>query len=134
VNLNSLRADRGASLLEVLIAMMIVGLLGVAIVGGLVLVRATSDRTEAKAAMLRQLTDAATDISLRPFVPCAPGTLYASPAPLNPTVIVQVTNSTGAWVACDGTNNTAASTIQKVTLRTTFSGKTYERVLMKAKG
>ena len=130
-----MRSDRGASLMEVLIAMLIVGLLGVAVVGGLVVVRATNDRTQAKAEMLRELAEAATDVSLRPFTPCAasPDPLYASPEPLKPAIKVEVMNSSGTWTACNGASGTASATIQRVTLTTEFGGKSYDRVLMKAK-
>lgn len=119
--------------MEVLIAMMIVGLLGVAVVGGLVLVRATSDRTEAKAEMLRQLGDAATEVSLLPFAVCAPGTLYSSTSSLQPTIVVEVRTTAGTWIPCDGNNGTALATVQRVTLSTTWQGKKFDRMLMKAK-
>lgn len=118
--------------MEVLIALMIVGILGVAIAGGLVVVRSTSDRTEAKAEVLRQLNDAAVDVSNQVYFPCTAATPqpYSTPSVLNPTISVSVMNSSGAWVPC-GSPGTSGASVQQVKLTATFQDKTYERVIMK---
>ena len=136
--------EEGSSLLEVLIAVMILALAGTVLVGGLFMARVVTDRATVKREAIAQLDSISQTIASQPFIPCSVGspTVYETPVPVdnsflkdpNVTLKVEILDSaTNTWLACGGSDSPNHG-IQKVTIDLQANGQSYEKVIVKTRG
>lgn len=137
----SWRDDSGTSLLEIVIACVILGLLGLTLVNGLATVHLDARTKYTPSVEFGNLTAAQTIVERAPFTPCTTNatpyaSLNASLASLN-VRISQVSGLSSSssldWGTCGSTwlSSDAPTILQEVTLVSTMSNGT-SRVLLKA--
>lgn len=144
-NLSPLKArnrEGGSSLLEVLIAVMVLALAGAVLVGGMFMARVVSDRTTTRQAVMTQLSDVAQELTSMPFIACGTtNDVYPTPAPatsmsLPPVVLtVEVLNSeTNRWQQCLSDAQSADKGVQKITISTVVNGTPVSQTVVKVRG
>lgn len=138
-----MKKDQGSSILEVLIAIMILAFAGTILVGGLFMSRTVSDKSAVKREALAQLAEIAQQVNIMPFMPCstASNDVYPTPAPTsfpnlkNVTLKVEILDSaTNTWATCTSSASSAEHGIQKITILTVANGQTFKQVLVKTRG
>lgn len=100
--------ERGATLFEVLIAVVILSLISIAIVSSLYVSRVVPGKSQTVAALLTELDNAAQEVAMQPFLPCSTTILtsgYTTAAPVAiksiETVLYNSTTGTTRTVDCD---------------------------------
>lgn len=132
----------GSSLVEVLIATMILGVSALAIVGGLFISRTSTDRLSEKSAALSDLALLSQQVAMMPFISCSatsntsPYSAPSAPAGSKLTAIavsVEVAGATlGAMQPC-GTPSAQQQPLQLVTVSASFRGETLSRSVLKVR-
>jgi Tfp pilus assembly protein PilV len=123
--------EKGSSLLEVVIAMLILGLSVAVLVGGLFISRLVSDRASLRAAALQQIAAVSEELTAMPFVPCNdPNNIYPTPAPDTSPVLPKVSLTvetldvtTNTWLPCTGSAVDAKKGVQLVIISSSVNGK-----------
>jgi Tfp pilus assembly protein PilV len=135
--------DDGASLIEILIALMILAFAGTVLVGGMFMARVVSDKSTVKRQALAQLSEIVQELNAMPFIACNNTTdaVYPTPAPTaypkfnNVTVDVEVLDATSnSWVNCSASLSSPSHGIQRITVSTTINGQTFRQVMVKTRG
>lgn len=134
--------DEGSSILEVIIAVMILALAGAVLVGGLYMSRVVTERTTQKREVLSQLAEAANVLNSEPYIPCSDTSDLVYPTP--PTSLsnklgevsfkVEVLGTDNAWGSCTQVTNAPQKGVQKITLWNTVHGETVSSVIVKVRG
>ena len=114
--------EEGSSLLEVVIAILILGLSVAVLVGGLFISRIVSDRAALRAAALKQIAAVSQELSAMPFVPCTDANLnYPTPDPETSPKLPRVTLTvntldilTDTWQPCKGDAEDSKKGVQLV--------------------
>lgn len=138
--------EEGSSLIEILIALLILAVAGTILVGGLFMARVVSNNSTLKRQAMEQLAEITNQLNSVPFIPCSTDkdSVYPTPAPtsfpqLNDvTLKVEVLDSTsGSWVTCSQDPQSPTHGVQKITVTTWLDrtkNKHYDQVLVKTRG
>lgn len=146
------RNDRGASLAEVLIAVLIMAVFGIAVVAGVYSVRATTDKVAAKQQALTDVANLTEQLQRTAFLACSAATpqpyalptLSAASTPAlfgNAEVSVSVTvppdsSAATGLVPCTDTASVAtpsAALVQMLTVNVKYKNLTLTKSILKAK-
>lgn len=152
-------SDAGSTLVEVLVAVIILALAGTALITGTYLSQVVSNKSAAKSNTLTFLDDIAQQISAMPFNDCLEGDPYPTPTardnssdldPNSLTINVQVFNPDAAtdsaaqvWLSCPKTAQVnppsyLSSGVQRIVIQAVPYGETdqtpMEKVLVKVRG
>lgn len=137
---HTLHSDKGSSLLEVTLAVVVLGLLATVLVGGIGTMRVVGFKSNSAVTFTSDLNEAVQELTLRPFTVCSPSNPnpYAVPAkPSGIGMVVQVLDpTTQEWKPC--TDETAASGkpasyVQRIEIKTAFNNATITRYVTKIK-
>ena len=134
--------EKGSSILEVLIAVMIMALAGTVLVGGLYMSRVVTDRTTQKREVLAQLAEAANVINAQPYIPCEEqvDSVYPTPPTSQSSKLgdvqlkVEVLGTDNKWNTCSLVPNSTQKGVQKVTLWNFVHGEKVSSVIVKVRG
>lgn len=138
-----MRKDSGATLLEVLIAVMILAFAGTVLIGGLFMSKVVSDKSTQKREALAQLSAVVQELNSVPFVPCSTSSdeVYATPEPTTSSNLYPVElkvevldEATDGWVSCTANSGSPSRGIQRITISTQVNGQTYSQVMVKTRG
>lgn len=149
----SLRLESGSTLLEVLVAVVVLALAGTALVSGIYLSSAVSNDATSKSNTLTVLDDVGQQLTAMPFQDCSHGEPYDLPKPSNSlteklqpsslSMEVQVLNpnfvnntSTDEWISC--VSSASTSGVQRLVITAKPAGNTggtvYTKVVVKVRG
>lgn len=121
--------DAGSSLVEVIIALMVLGLAGAAVVGAIFVSRSLPAHLGDRHDALTALDAAAQSVLIQPFAACATPLPYATPTSANPNYAYSLSATTVHYdaaagstsVPCDGTGDSAQQTMQIVKVALTVN-------------
>lgn len=135
----------GSTLVEVLVATMILAVTGISITGSLLVSRKTTDSLAYKGAALRDLALISQQVAMQPFIACpasAAPSPYATPAVPSGsrlesvTVTVAVADPSGAigtMQGCTGSASSQTQPMQVVTVSATYRGQQLSKSIMKVR-
>lgn len=149
----TMTSETGSTLLEVLVAVVVLALTGTALVSGIYLSSAVSNAATSKSNTLTVLDDLGQQLTAMPFQDCSHGDPYELPTPknslsdkLNPSSLkleVQVLNpnfvnntSNEQWISC--VSSASTSGVQRLILSAKPAGnngdKVFTKVVVKVRG
>lgn len=127
-----LSEDSGSTLLEIVLATMLLTIAGVALVGGLIASRAVQQKTAAKAAAMSKFAEVVEEVNQQPYANCyGNNSVYPRPKIMGPNdeLSVQIWRN-GGWVNCYSSSGTD-NPVQLIKISMSVNNEIFEEKLVK---